>query len=291
MSQARLLSLRGAPGATLLAAAATLALAAGGARLAAPVHAAPADTAPIAVTVADDAITIPDTVAPGYETLAISNTGTMPHNVQLFRLNDGVTIDQVMAAAQAISDDPATQLAFYNLVAPYAGSDMLDPGTSQVVTEDLMDGTYVAADTNGMNGPHTVFTVAGDDTGAEAPQEDFTVTEQEFSFSAPATVNAGENIVEVTNAGQQVHMMVLARLDPGKTVQDVIDFLKTSGPNSQPPEWVHPVPGMPDLAPGLSAYSVLNLDPGMYVMLCFDVDPATMQPHVALGMIGTFTAQ
>ncbi len=291
MVQTRLLPLRGVPSAALLAAAATLALAAGGARLAAPVHAAPADTAPIAVTVTDDAITIPDTIAPGMETLAFSNLGTMQHSVQLFRIDDGVTLDQVMAAAAAMTDDPATQLAFYNLVAPYAGADTLDPGTSQTVSEDLMDGTYVAADTNGMNGPHAVFTVTGDETGAAEPQADFSVTEQEFSFTAPTTVQAGENIVEVTNAGQQIHMMSLVRLDPGKTIQDVIALLSSGGAQGGPPPWAHPVPGVPDLAPGLSAYTVLNLDPGTYVMLCFDIDPATMQPHVAEGMIGTFTAQ
>jgi hypothetical protein len=277
---------------SLLAATAALLLAGGATRLAAPAHAAPAaDAAAISVSVSDDTVTIPTTLAPGFETLTISNTGAMPHSLSLFRANDGVTIDQVLAAGQQVTDDPATQMAFYALVTSYAGADTLDPGSSQTLTEQFSDGSYVAVDTSGMAPLFATFDVTGDPTTATAPTADWQVTEKDFSFDAPTTVPAGATTVQVTNAGAQMHMMVLVRLDTDKTVQDVIDYLMSAGPDSPQPDWVHNVPGMPDLSPSLSAYTELNLDPGTYVMLCFDTDPDTGLPHVAEGMIGSFTAQ
>lgn len=277
---------------SLLATAATLLLAGGATQLAAPAHAdSTAPDAAIAVAVSDSAVTIPATVAPGFETFTVTNAGTMPHGLQIFRINDGATLDQVGAAAAQITGDPTTQAAFYALVAPYSGADTLDPATSQTFTESLATGNYVAVDTNGMNGPMATFTVSGTPTTAAAPASDWQVTESEFAFDAPATVPAGMSTVAVTNAGAQNHMLVLVRLDPGKTIQDVIDFLTNAGPDAPQPTWATTVPGVPELAPGLSAYTVLNLNPGVYAMLCFDTDPANGLPHVAEGMIGTFSVQ
>lgn len=245
---------------------------------------------PITVTISDSGVDIPDTIAPGIESFDFVNGGSMPHSLAIVRINDGVTLDQVFAAGQqAASGGPAAQVAFYALVAPNGGADTLDPGASQSVVLNLTAGPYIAVDydhvTDGVVKP---FMVAGDPTTAAAPTADVQVGEHEFAFDLPATVNAGVNVFQVTNTGTQVHMMVLVRLDPGYTVQDVIAHVMDPGP---PPAWVHPVPGMVDLAPGVTAWTTLTLDPGVYVALCFDLDPATMMPHVALGMIGTFTAQ
>lgn len=252
-------------------------------------RAQPAGT--IAVAVSDDAISGPAMIAPGYETVTVNNTGTMPHDLQVFRINDGVTQDQVAAAGAAITDDPATQAAFYALVVPYAGADTLDPGASQTFTENFSAGNYLAADTNGENGPHAFFTVAGTPTAAAAPAADAQFSETEFSYTGPATVPSGTVTFQVTNAGTQNHMMALFRLDPGKTIQDAIDAINNGALNSGPPDWAHPVPGVTELGPGLTVYTTLSLDPGTYVMMCFDTDPATGQPHVLEGMIGAFTAQ
>jgi len=267
-----------------------LALAPGLARQPARVH-AQAGGAPIAFTVNDSAITGPDTVAPGTQTLNISNTGAMPHDLHIMRLNDGVTLEQLLAAApQGNNPDPQSILAFYALAQQYGGADTMDPGMGQLLTADLAAGNYLAVDETGDQPILKPFTVTGPSAGIRTPQADVVVTEGEMYFDAPQSIKAGSNVVKVTNVGNQVHMLVLARIDSGHTVDDVIRGIaaNTGGP---PPDWVHPVPGMPDLSPGLTVYTTLTFDPGTYVLLCFEPDADTGRPHVALGMIGSFTAQ
>ncbi len=273
---------------------AALVLGTGSAHVATPVQAQSSETRAIAFTVSDGSVNGPDTVAPGLETLRIANAGTMPHDLHIVRLNDGVTLAQVLAVApQGDDNDPQAELAVYALTQFYGGADTLDPGMSQLLTADLPAGNYFAIDLSGMSPVPVLktFVVSGPPVSAQPLQADFVVAEGEFYFGAPQIAKAGSNIVKITNVGYQVHMMIVARLDAGYTVNDVVRFIATTGGEGEPPDWVHPGPGMVDLSPGLTVYTTLNFEPGMYVLLCFEPDALTSRPHLLLGMLASFTAQ
>ena len=73
----------------------------------------------------------------------------------------------------------------------------------------------------------------------------------------------------------------------GKTVQDVTTWLQSSAPTTPPP--FSDAGGIAAIAPGETAFVVLNLQPGQYMALCYVLDPASGKPHVALGMLVPFT--
>ncbi len=81
--------------------------------------------------------------------------------------------------------------------------------------------------------------------------------------------------------------MLLIRLKEGKTLDDVMAYLQSESPEGELP--VEEVGGAQGMANGYSAFVNLDLTPGQYIALCFIPDPETGQPHVALGMLSSFT--
>ena len=92
-------------------------------------------------------------------------------------------------------------------------------------------------------------------------------------------------------AGAQI---TLARLDPGRTKQDVANLFKgpRQGPGG-PPAWAHVAGGLNMISGHQAAYLMVNLTPGTYAALCTmpDTRPGPRQgaPHAAEGMLTTFT--
>ena len=93
--------------------------------------------------------------------------------------------------------------------------------------------------------------------------------------------------MRVTNAAAQPHELFIARLAPGKTVQDVAAWVeKMQGP---PP--AEPMGGATPLARGRSNDVVLDLAPGEYGLFCFVPDAKDGRPHIAHGMMRQVTVR
>ncbi len=241
--------------------------------------------APIGVVIGDSSITLPASVAPGVETFTISNSGSQPHGASLLRLNDGVDLAQLLQAAGG--DDPAGIDA---LATASGGVQQIAPGESHTLVLDLAPGNYVIADQeHAAEGVVAQFTAAGAPTGAAPPAADVQVDAHEFQFDAPQTVAAGATTIGMTDTGQQQHEMVLIRIEDGHTIDDLETAI--ADPSGEPPDWVTLQPSLAAVAPGQSATFSVSLTPGSYAMLCFIGDPQSGQPHAALGMVTTFTAQ
>jgi hypothetical protein len=83
--------------------------------------------------------------------------------------------------------------------------------------------------------------------------------------------------------------MGLSKIQPGKTYADVLAYLKQPNPSGPPP--VDFVNGSsPPIAPHRTEWLRENLTPGQYVLVCFVTGPHG-EPHVADGMVATFTAK
>jgi hypothetical protein len=89
------------------------------------------------ITLKDFMFDLPAQVKAGVQTWKIVNSGPQPHEIIMFRLNDGKTMDDVMAWAQTQAGAPP-----FNMIGGMQG---LTPGQTGWVTLDLKPGSYVAA--------------------------------------------------------------------------------------------------------------------------------------------------
>ena len=119
-----------------------------------------------------------------------------------------------------------------------------------------------------------------------SPVNQVVVTATDFKFDAPESVPAGVTKFTLVNKGSTFHHMVIARLDGGHTLPDLMDAMSHQGP---PPAWFVTVggPNAPD--PGGTSNATVALAPGNYALLCFVSTPQDPQPHFAKGMIKALT--
>lgn len=223
------------------------------------------------------------------------NTHSLDVDVSIGRIADGATVDEVIAAVEAVNaafagqGHPGEAMARVDEVASLVGGDS-DPADSVV---ELVPGEYlilsVGVNEEGRShtelGIHTTLTVVEGPGQADAPAADVTVDMSDFAFSIPDEVAAGRQVWEVVNVGEQVHHMELLKVREGSSLDEVMSFLETE--EGEPP--VDPFAYVPILDSRERNFLPLDLAPGSYVALCFLPDYETGQPHVALGMVDAFS--
>src|SRR5262249_35559300 len=115
-----------------------------------------------------------------------------------------------------------------------------------------------------------------------------TITASDFKFVAPDTVPAGTTTFRLVNNGPTIHHVQLIQLTEGKTFADFQTGMKSMGPNSPMPTWVHFIGGPNAVAASGSSDATIALEAGNYAMLCF-VDLPDKVPHFAKGMVHGLT--
>ena len=166
---------------------------------------------------------------------------------------------------------------------------------------DLTPGTYAvicvipAADgmPHVMKGMGHTITVVGGKTGAsksptaKVGAPDITVDLADYSFTISRPLTRGHHVIRVRNTATQSHEMFVARLAPGKKAGDAMAWLES--PKGPPP--LTPLGGTVGLAHGVSNDIALDLTPGDYALFCFIPDAKDGKPHVAHGMVKSFTVR
>ena len=114
------------------------------------------------------------------------------------------------------------------------------------------------------------------------------LTATEYSIQAPDTVSAGWTTFRLANHGEDVHYGHIVRLEPGRTVAELVDAyaeaIRTSGPR---PNWVTRFGGPGGTAPGDSSSVTQYIEPGSYVWIC-PVEDSAGTPHFAKGEVKPF---
>jgi uncharacterized cupredoxin-like copper-binding protein len=226
--------------------------------------------------------TMSSTLHAGWTEFSLINADDEEHHAQLFRLNEGTTFDELVEAVA--SGDPAGGL---ELATPVGGTSLVAPGTSSQANAviDLEPGTYavicLVPDADGnrhvAHGMAHELEVTGSDDSAPPPTDD-EVELLDYAFDLQDQID-GESTLEVTNSGNEPHEMVLAQLDDGASIDDVVAAVQDGTP---PP--TTPVGGLQAIAPGSSVRLQLHLPPGRYVAICF-VPSSEGSPHLTKGMI------
>ena len=291
--------------AAIAGAGAGLALTAGGTRFAlAHQDGTDADAYPEVVVVAREMeFDVAESIEGGFVRVTLDNQGTLDHHVMLMRANDGVPIEDVLAALAEPSFDAVFAVAT-SLGGPAAG-----PGLSASVIVDLPAGSYVLIcaipGPDGMPhyqmGMQAVVEVTEPAEALEAPVADATVELMEMMFHGMGdTFAAGPATWEVVNAGAAIHELLVMQLAEGFTSNMFLELVlappteATPGAEAATPAGPPPfavIGGVAPMNPGETNYLPLELVAGEYVAICFVPDPETGAPHAALGMVMPFVVE
>ncbi|HEX6643272.1 MAG TPA: hypothetical protein VF037_01260 [Gemmatimonadales bacterium] len=273
-----------------------------------------AGTAPAAaprvveLTATEYAFDAPDTIPAGWTTLRLANRGGEIHYGHIVRLDSGRTVEELVDAyAEAIrTSGPRPKW-----VTRFGGPGGVAPGGTSVVTQRLEPGEYVwicpIEDESGAphfgKGEVKRFVVAdGADEAdeadeAEAPRADVVVRLMDFDFALDSAPAAGKHTIQVENAGVEPHDLVLFKLAPGATLEQLRTWLNPEKARRDVPAG-EPEPsfeslvsvggGVAAMAPGMQAFFEMDLTPGDYVLACMATAPDG-RSHIEHGMIRQVT--
>lgn len=230
-----------------------------------------------------------DTVAAGLTTIRMINGGHEMHHVQVLRLKDGHTVEDVLGALRAGGPPPAW-------VEFLGGPNSPVPGEASEATLELEPGQYAIVcfipSADGV--PHLAkgmargLVVTGDAPGAAAePAADVRMKLLDYAFEMEGELTAGRRTIRVETATGQPHEVLIARLEPGRTPHDLAAWVETQ---QGPPPGV-PVGGTALLQAGGVNYVTADFEPGEYALLCFVPDAGDGRPHVAHGMMRQITVR
>jgi uncharacterized cupredoxin-like copper-binding protein len=198
---------------------------------------------------------------------------------EIVRVRDGVPIAEGVRAVRVYwKIDAGDQAqAQTKLERFYGGAVFVRPGQTKAVGVTLPAGNYVTyADVIPEHGDPVVRdgyvrafrVVASGEPSAKRATPDVTVRMVEHAFVMPRTVKAGPARWRVENAGQELHLAFVARLRPGKTINEARRWSEAEvGPS--PMEDISTMIGVHALSAGISNDVELDLTPGEYVVVCF----------------------
>lgn len=244
---------------------------------------APAPVAPnlVHVTATDYAFQAPDTLPSGVTTFHLMNEGKEPHHVVLVKL--ALADFQKVNLAGALPPD----------LVVLGGPNAAAPGGTAEATVDLTPGSYTvvclipAADgkPHMMKGMARPLVVTQGSSTAAMPVADITVKLSDYAFEVTGPLTAGRHVIRIEDAGPQMHELIFVKLEPGKTVQQMVAWLEK--PEGPPPGSL--VNGAAPMTVGVVNVTTVDLSAGDYGLICFVSDSKDGKPHIAHGMIKQIT--
>ncbi len=256
----------------------------------------------VAVSVAHHTFQAPDTIDAGWTAFRFANNGDDVHYAHIVQLDSGRTVPELVSAyAEAIrTSGPRPKW-----VTRFGGPGGTAPGDTSVVTQYLEAGSYVwiCPVEDGGGNPHfgtgefkafVVRAASADAVGPEvAPTATVSIRLMDFEFAIETPMTAGQHTIRVVNGGVEPHDLVVLKLEPGRTADDVLMSLnperaRRADQKDQPAE---PLPsigsgagGVAAMRPGMEAFFTTTLTPGDYVLLCMATAPDG-RSHIEHGMV------
>jgi hypothetical protein len=265
-----------------------------------PVHAPAPAIATLSVVATEFAFTAPDTVVAGRTRVRLTNRGREMHLLEIARLADGHTAEELGAHLAARRPLPAW--------ATFVGGPLPGPATAprnaaddMAVTIDLTPGRYALLcpipspddhRAHSLKGMVRTLVVVEARRATPSPDPLSRVASShlmldDYGFVLELPWRPGRHRLRVENRAAQPHELAVFRLDEGKRVMDVVRWASTlTGP---PPGRL--VGGTTALSRGSSVALTLTLAPGRYALLCFLPDAKDGRSHVQHGMTREITVQ
>ncbi|MDZ7680470.1 MAG: hypothetical protein U5J63_01875 [Fodinibius sp.] len=237
----------------------------------------------------------PDTLMAGITTFKVENRGMFPHNAELVFLGEDHSYDKYLdylKSNNGQSPEWATRLG---------GPSAPISGESSEATLELVPGSYAivcgvpvpAAEPHFMKGMMHPLTVTGQQE-SKAPEANITMKMDDYSFGLDSVIEAGTHTIKVENVADQPHEFLLAKLESGKTVNDMLNWLgevinSESGPLPQAPGIF--LNGVSPMSKGGVNYIDVDFSPGEYALICPFPDKEDGMPHFMHGMVQQFSVE
>ena len=243
-----------------------------------------------------DGYDTPADASPGLVLLSVEATGDTGADAIIARLPEGMTTEQAQEMIRATPDDEFPDFA-YDWT--FAGGATAAPGETSQVLISLEPGDWMILLDTMLNSELEVrpLTVeVGTGTTMEPPAADATIEMQDFAFSGlPEGAAAGPQIWEVTNTGEQPHVLVLLSTPEAVTIEQVLALLSMDMESGTPPADPGFDPstigegGFVDvLSTGQTVWVEVDLAEGSNIAICFLPDRESGMPHFLMGMISIF---
>ena len=256
----------------------------------------------VSLTSTEYAFAAPDSIPAGWTTFRLANHGEEVHYGHIVRLDSGRTVPELVDAyAEAIrTSGPRPKW-----VTRFGGPGGTAPGDSSAVTQYLEPGSYVwicpIEDDSGAphfgKGEVKAFVVHAADPAVAArvaaPEADVAIRLEDYAFALDAPLVAGRYTVRVGNAGVEPHDLVLMKLAPGRSAEDIRTWMnperarRADGASEPPPPLesiASPAGGIAAIRSGMDVFFEANLTPGEYVLVCMATAPDG-RSHIEHGMI------
>jgi hypothetical protein len=266
----------------------------------------------VRVTATADGLQVPGDVTAGTVLFVLDNQSEGFAGISLIQLPEGTTMNEAMAVlgpppapegdASPAAGDEASPAAgeedsgpppplFYEMT--WAGGVFAPPGASGEFVVTLTPGEWVLASDPESGIAPVMLEVAGEATEATDVAADAEITVENFKFTIPDNLVAGDQIWSVTNTGDQPHEMFVTKTPRRLTVEE-LQILLELPEDELPPEGVpnpaefQDVGGVAPISKDQTVSVELNLEPGAYVAVCFMPDKETGMPHAMKGMAVVF---
>jgi len=257
------------------------------------------------ITKTDQGFEAPVSIPGGLTRFRVHGSETGAHAVAFLRFRDEGTLEQLNEAyVLGATDFAASAAEISRLTSSEGGTGPIAPGDTAEVVLDLAPGHYVIYRFPAIGSlvARELEVTAAPDRRPAPPESAFTVGMVEFAYEGfPDTLPAGKTTVEVVNEGEQFHLMFVHRVnEDGITAEQVRQHLGGT-PLPVTPSY-SPAGGMGELEPagelepsGGSGWATLDLEPGVYTLICivFDQpgDGSVGELHTDLGMNHAFTVE
>lgn len=259
----------------------------------------------VSLTATEYRFEAPDTIPAGWTSFRLANRGQEVHYGHMVRIDSGKTVpDLVNAYAEAIrTSGPRPKW-----VTRFGGPGGAFPGDSSSVVQYLEPGSYVwicpvednAGTPHFSKGEFKPFVVRAAEgvvaDRAAGPEASLVIRLMDFSFGLDSAVPAGRHTIRVENVGMEPHDLVMMKLAPGTTVEDLVNALnperaRRADQAAKPPPPMESLAtgagGIAAIAPGMESFFEANLSPGEYVLVCMATAPDG-RSHIEHGMTKQF---
>jgi len=253
---------------------------------------------------------LPARMTGGWNRFTLRNRGVEDHHAMIMKLADGKTFDDLTAASKETlkSMGPHGVTDFSAMTAlgtALGGPGSVSPGEESSTILELAPGQYaVLCLIPGKDGmPHYAMgmmhelevTDAAASAPAGPPATALEIELKDFAFSGlPKQVPAGEHVIQITNAGDELHETVFYRLADGVGFDQALEMLGAP-PSATPAAEGAAAPftaigGCAPMSPGAANWAIETFSPGEHFAICFVPDLAKQgMPHFAEGMVQPFT--
>jgi hypothetical protein len=182
----------------------------------------------VTITATEYSFDAPESIPAGWNRITLVNQGELPHDLLLFRIEEGRTLDDVMAALEA--EGPPEWAEFF-------GSATAEGGGSNWFASNLSPGTYVYLSfgegedgppdaAQGMIGTLEVTEASGPIAETPPINEDVSIEMVDFQFIVNGTISADEQVLRLSNTGTEMHEVIFFRLHEGNTIDDFMALLE-----------------------------------------------------------------